>query len=548
MGGMTRGAKIAATAAALLCGLLAALLPAAPASAHAALVRTSPAQGGVVVTAPNEVVLTFSEPVSVVTGKVRVIAPDGSRADGDAPTVRGGVVAIPVRSDAGRGTYLVSYRVISADAHPVSGGFTYSVGAPSATPPALPAEDGSNPVVGTLIPVVKYLGYAGLVLAVGPTLVLAALWPRRLSRRRPSRLAAVGLGLVALGAIGELLLQGPYETGAGLSGMFSGLRDVLDSWFGTMHLVRLAVIASAAFLLRPVLAGRAGVADRVILAILAVVGLSTWPLSGHPAASPVPAVTVVADLAHLASMAVWLGGLTMLLGFLLRQAEERELAAILPIWSRWAAVAIGVLFVAGTLQALVEIGTVTALFRTAYGQLVLVKTGLLGTVLAVAWFSRRLVQGRAAAGAPGRLRRYVGVELAGTAVVVALAAVLVQTTPARTAGANPGGTDSRLYSTTLSSELYSLQVELDPAETGNDSLHLYAYTLDGKPQPVVEWKATAALPSAAVEPIQIPLLTITENHTIGTVTLPTPGNWEFRFTLRLTDVDQATVDTTVHIR
>ena len=83
---------------------------------------------------------------------------------------------------------------------------------------------------------------------------------------------------------------------------------------------------------------------------------------------------------------------------------------------------------------------------------------------------------------------------------------------------------------------------------GNNSVHLYAYTPDGKPQPVAEWKGTAALSSAGLEPIDIPLLTITENHSIGTVSLPTAGSWEFSFTLRVSDVDRATVSTTVQVK
>ena len=110
--------------------------------------------------------------------------------------------------------------------------------------------------------------------------------------------------------------------------------------------------------------------------MLGVVALGTWPLAGHPAASPVPAVSVVVDAVHLASMAVWLGGLVMLVGFLLRQADERELGAILPIWSRWAALAVAALVLAGVVQALIEVGTLSALVSTTYGRLILVKVGL----------------------------------------------------------------------------------------------------------------------------------------------------------------------------
>ncbi|SCE67983.1 copper resistance CopC/CopD family protein [Micromonospora mirobrigensis] len=534
----------------LLVAVVALLLaPATPASAHAVLVSTSPVGSAVVPQAPAEVVLTFSESVRKVSGKIRVIAPDGSRADRGEPRFSGAVVTVPVDSSGPRGTYLVTYRVISADSHPVSGAFTYSVGAPS-TPPTDTGNDvRADPVVGVAVKVAKYLGYTGLLLLVGPALVLAALWPRRLSRRGPARLAWAGLGLLAFATLADLWLQVPYTAGGGILDVSgSGLGEVLGSTFGAAHLVRLGLLAAAAFLLRPLFAAPAGRTDLIILAVLGGAALFTWPLAGHAAASPAPAVSVVVDAVHLGGMAVWLGGLVMLAGFLLRRADERELDAILPIWSRWAALAVSALLLAGTVQALIEVATPKALVDTTYGRLVLAKIVLLAVVIAVAAYSRQLVRRRTAAGRPTPMRRAVLAELAVTAVVLGVSATLVQTTPARTAETQVAGTPSGYYSATLTSSLYSLQVELDPAERGPNTLHLYAYTRDNKPQRVAEWKVTAALPAAGIEPIDVPLLPLTDNHVTGEVSLPAAGQWEFRFTLRTTDIDRATVTATVPIR
>jgi copper transport protein len=553
--------------------------PASPASAHAVLVSTSPVAQSVLSNAPAEVVLTFSESVRQVPDKIRVLGPDGSRVDRGQPRFNGPAVTIGVDTAAPRGTYLVSYRVISADSHPVAGGFTYSVGAPSATP----ADDGGtsrvDPVVPVAVSVAKYLGYAGLVLLVGPVLVLSLLWPRRLSRQGPARVVWTGVGLVTFATVAGLWLQMPYTNGGGLFTVTGQeLQDVLGSTFGAVHLVRLGILAAGAILLRPLLAGRAGHSDHLLLAVLAVAGLVTWPLAGHPAASVVPAVSVVVDAVHLAGMAVWLGGLVMLVGFLLRQANDRELGAILPIWSRWAAAAVFALVLAGTVQGLLEIGTPGALVSTTYGRLLLAKIGLFAVALAAAAYSRQVVRRRAAAEAAaldqadadaldeaevagpddggavagevpasGWLRRTVWMELAVTAVVLAVSATLVQTTPARTAVANTGAAASNFFSATATSTLYSLQVEVDPAKVGNNSIHLYAYTPDNRPQPVVEWKATAALPDKGVEPIDIPLLPLTDNHSTGEISLPTAGQWQLRFTLRTSDIDQATVTTTVPV-
>ena len=535
----------------LLIGLFWVLLgPAAPASAHAALAATDPGNGTIVPDAPNRVTLTFTESVQLVSGKIQVLGPDGTRADQGEPTVSGNTVTIPLRSGGGRGTYLVSYRVISADSHPVGGSLTYSVGAAS-TPPTAPVDETEvNPVVRALIPVGKYLGYAGLVLLVGPSLVLALLWPHRLSRRGPSRLIWTGMGLVTFSTLMAIWLQVPYSLGTGLLDVRVGdLRDVLGSTFGAVMLVRLGVLCAAALLLRPLLRGGGeSKTDLALLGVLGVAALATWPLTGHPTASPVAGVSVVIDAIHLAAMSVWLGGLVMLVGFLLRQADERELGAILPIWSRWAATAVSALIVAGVVQALIEVATPSGLVDSTYGRLILVKVGLALCVLGVAWYSRRLVRSRTAEASPRGLRLVVGVELAITAVVLGVTAALVQIAPPRTAEAADTADTTSTVTRTLTSSTMAMQVDIFPATVGNNSIHLYAYTPDNRPLTVVEWTGTAAMASKGIEPIQIPLLRITDFHAVGDIALPSAGQWTFKFTARTSDVDQQTLTMTADVR
>jgi copper transport protein len=543
--------RLAASGGGLLIGLFWVLMgPVAPAFAHAALVGSDPAADSIVPDAPNKITLTFSESIQLLPGKIQVLGPDGSRADQGDPTVDGANVTIPLRSGGGRGTYLVSYRIISADTHPVGGSITYSVGAASTPPKATIDDTKVDPVVRGLIPVGKYLGYAGLVLLVGPSLVLALLWPHRLSRRGPARVIRTGIGLVTLSTLMAVWLQVPYSIGTSLFDVRVGdLRDVLGSTFGAVMLVRLGVVAAGALLLRPLLRGQGGEskADLALLGVLGVAALATWPLTGHPTASPVAGVSVVIDAIHLAAMSVWLGGLVMLVGFLLRQANERELAAILPIWSRWAATAVSALILAGLISALIEVSSVNGLVHSTYGQLILVKAGLAACVLGVAWWSRRLVRSRTAEQKPRGLRKAVFVELGITAVILGVTAALVQISPPRTSAAAGEAAATTTVTRTLTSSTMALQVDVFPATVGNNSLHLYAYTPDNKPLTVVEWTATAALPAKGIEPIAIPLLRITDFHAIGDIALPQAGQWTFKFTARTSDIDEQTLSMTVQI-
>jgi copper transport protein len=527
----------------------------APASAHAVLVGTDPPPGAVLGTMPAQATLTFSEQVRPVSGQVQLIGPDGKRIAAGRPATAGAVMTIPLRAaDDPRGTYLISYRVISADTHPVAGTITFSVGAPSWTPPAAP-EEGIDPVVRAAAPVAKYLGYAGLVLVIGPAMMLGALWPRlplagglgRPSRRGPIRLVWLGIGLIGAGALGTLYLQAPAETGSSLLDVSIGdLRRAAQSQLGAAVAARLGVLVAVTALLPPVLRGGGGRVRRAGLALLGLAGLVTWPLSGHPVASPMPVVTAAANVVHLAAMGLWLGGLVMLFGFLLPRAGRRQLGVILPVWSRWAAVALLWLVAGGVLQALVEVGTVRALFHSGYGQLVLAKAALLAGVLAIAFFSRRLVKYR---GAPARLRRLVSVELGATATVLALSAVLVQTTPGRADQPAPATPPRKGTVQTVTSALYSLQVDVYPVQLGEyNTLHLVAYTPEGRALRVLEWKVSAALPAQGVEPIDTPVLGIEDNVAVGAVSFPIRGDWQLRMTLRTSEVDAATVTTTIKVR
>jgi copper transport protein len=543
--------RVLTAGAGVLFGLLCVLLgPADPASAHAALVASDPASGTVLPDAPNRVRLTFSESVQLLPDKIQVLAPDGSRADQGEPQSSGKTVTVLLRSGGGRGTYLVSYRVISADSHPVAGSLTFSVGAASTPPTESAAAESVDPVVRALIPVGKYLGYAGLVLLVGPVLVLALLWPHRLSRQGASRLVWTGVGLVLGSTVLALWLQAPYTTGSGLFGVSGDdLQDVLGSTFGAVMLVRLGVICAAAVLLRPLLRGSGGEsrADLALLGVLGVAALATWPLTGHPTASPVAGVSVVVDAVHLSSMAVWLGGLVMLVSFLLPNANERELGAILPIWSRWAATAVAALVLAGVVQALIEVASLSGLVTSTYGQLVLVKSALAAVAIAVAAYSRRLVLKKSAETGPKRLRQAVLVELAVLALVLGVASTLVQIPPPSTAEAAETAETPSTVSQTLRNDTMALQVDVFPAAVGNNSVHLYAYTPDNKPLPVVEWTATAALPAQNIEPIEIPLLRITDFHAVGDIALPVAGEWTLKFTVRTSDIDRSNLSMTIPI-
>ncbi|MEV6305225.1 copper resistance protein CopC [Actinoplanes sp. NPDC051861] len=570
------------------------LTPASPASAHAAPIGSTPAAGSVIGASPTEVTVTFSEPVSPVAGRIQVVAPDGERVSGKA-TVEGNVLRIPVRQ-AGRplGTYLISFRVISADSHPVGGAITFSVGAPSARPEAA-TSTGPHASVAAAVPTLRFLGYAGLTLITGPALFLAFLWPRRRSRRGPLLMIRAGIVLTAFATAGALGTQAQQGSGAALWQVSaSELGEVLTSQFGLLLLARLAILAALAVLLPPMLRGsrrtpgafdaeRKPAPDRELVTAggsaltlvstdvvavparpepiprprvsrarvaavlaLAVAGLATWPMTGHAIAAPMPAVTVTVGVLHMAAMAVWIGGLITLTGFLLRGTDQRVLGVVLPVWSRWAALSVLWLAIAGAVQSVVQLGSVPALWQTGYGRLLLAKLGVLAVVLALAAAARRFVN----TARNGRgLRRTVGIEVVATAVILAISAVLVQVDPGRTAAANQAAITNDGLSETLNSSIYTLQFNIFPVQVGEyNTVHAFLYTPAGAPLPAEEWEVSTKFLDQDLEAVRAPLAPLNPvHHALGSVTFPLPGTYEIAFTIRINELDRATVKTTVTV-
>ncbi|MFE7518669.1 copper resistance CopC/CopD family protein [Streptomyces halstedii] len=393
------------TAAALLAVLFGMVLAgASPASAHAALTGSDPQDGAVVATAPEEVALTFSEQIAVSDDSIRVLDPSGERADTGAPRelTDGGPVRYGVALHSGLpdGTYTVAWQAVSADSHPVSGAFTFSIGAPSDTTVALPSNEAGGGLVGTLYGIARYAAYAGFILLAGGSAFVLACWRRGAGERPLQRLVVRGWITLTAATLVMLLLRNPYTGSGKLADAFDldGLQAVLDTKPGAALVSRLLLLGASALFVAVLFGAYAKREDEkekqdltfgltVGGAVLAIGIAGTWALAEHASTGLQPGIAMPVDVAHLLAVAAWLGGLAALLVALYRTPHIT--ADAVRRFSRVAFGSVVVLAATGLYQSWRQVGSWSALTGTWYGQLLLVKVGLVAAILAVAWFSRR---------------------------------------------------------------------------------------------------------------------------------------------------------------
>jgi copper transport protein len=440
--------------AALLVAFLAAgLLTASVASGHATVLETVPANGATLDRAPARVELTFNEAVEARFGAFRVLDARGDRVD-DGTIVRPTRqrIGVGLRPDLPDGSYAATYRVVSADGHPVTGGISFVIGAPSAGGTVdvarlvTDAEQGAPAGIGPALAVARAVRYAGIAAVVGFVAFLLVAW--RPVRGVPEAADVVGpaadrwaRAAALLGAIGvaaTFVLQGATVAGTGVLPALSPAAwgDVAQTRTGLWLLVALGLLLVLAGLL-PRVGGalRAGRVTPATVTVVALTGLlaATPALGGHAAASHPAGVMVVLQTVHVAAIGAWLGGL-LLLGRLLRvvsvtggpgtdraattsagssdgatastatvdAARPTHLrVALLDGFGPLAITAVLALIVAGVVLSVVQLTAVGDLVDSAYGRAILLKALLTFAAVAVAVVQRRRIAPRVAAARNG---------------------------------------------------------------------------------------------------------------------------------------------------
>ncbi|MER6535588.1 copper resistance protein CopC [Streptomyces sp900105755] len=388
------------------------LAGAGPASAHAALTGSDPSQGVVVTKAPDQVSLTFSENVSLNNNSIRVLDPQGKRVDLAKPdNLSGTTYGVQLKSGLGKGTYTVAWQVVSADSHPVAGAFTFSVGAPSKTVASVGDQEAGGGVVGWLYGFGRYMSYAGYIVLVGGAAFVLGCWQRGSGVRAMQRLVVGGWLTLTAATLWLLLLRGSYTTSGSVGDIFdlNLLGQVLQTKPGAALVSRLLLLAAAALFIAVLFGAydkREDEEKRDLTFGLAVGGTvvaaglaASWAMAEHASTGLQPGIAMPVDVIHLLAVAAWLGGLTALLVALYRAPADTPVeSAAVQRFSRVAFGSVLALVATGVYQSWRQLGSWSAFTDTAYGELLLVKIGLVALLVGIASISRRWTGRLVAAG------------------------------------------------------------------------------------------------------------------------------------------------------
>ncbi|MFL5863430.1 MAG: copper resistance CopC/CopD family protein [Solirubrobacteraceae bacterium] len=555
-----------------------ALIAPGSASAHAYLVKTVPAANGVLDTPPTTVALTYDEAVEPRLAIISVTSASGaqetrgpvrrSRADAD-------TLVVPVRPNLRQGWYLVYWRAISVDGHPVQGAFTYAIGPNPGPAPrfAIPSIAGSATSAQPLV--ARTVMFLAVMIAIG-LFVLRVIVARVLARRtggaglRALSVAYVVASVVGLFAIGAYLdastavdsLRSVFDVSALVS-----LFRVTASGRGYVDMLlcfALFCVAgwTALYLDRPDRSRRsiAELAAQTGALLAAGAALVVPGTAGHAAQTSPAGLTLSADWLHLVSGSLWLGGLVGLLVLWFAVPAARRvstLSVVVPRFSNLALGAVGVLAISGTIEAIDHMPTVNALWKTGYGVAILVKVVILLAALAVA--SGNLLRTapalgaaqadpRRAAGASGRLRGLASAEVVLVGGAVFVAALLSSLAPPPSAFALQNAALAQVgpgpVAHTVTRNGYRLSVVVAPNRAAAPDTFILRITKRGRPvrhanvtltfnhtqmeMPQQQYQLTEIRPGVYAR--SAPALIMVGNWTLGFQVTP-PGGQPFTATI-----------------
>lgn len=348
---------------------------------------------------PRVVTLDFTETLNRrLTGASLVSVANGTTAS-SVSSISGRRMTVRPTVRLPRGAYRLDWHSVSTDdGHALEGSFSFGVRA-SAGSSEHSVDQSPLARDGWVRVLARALMYAGLLVFAGALLLPALLSRTGGSWLAPSGMATVEDGEVARVVERERALVNDFGFVAAGAAAFSAIADAADAASGIsvggLHdylLGSRAGEARVAVVILVLIAGSVAVRRPRAAAVPAALALGAVALSGHASSADPRWLSVGVDWLHLVAAAVWLGGIALIVavwgpalrggGSVRRLAVARD---VLPVFGRVALPAFGLVVLTGAASAVIELGSLSALWQTDYGRVLLFKMGLVAFVAAASY-------------------------------------------------------------------------------------------------------------------------------------------------------------------
>lgn len=497
-----------------------------PVEAHAGLKSSEPAASSVLEKSPEEIVLKFAEQVEISFGSIRLFDANsklivlpvpnyGSVDDAvDAKTVR---VSVPNLEP---GSYLVIWRVVSVDSHPVQGAFGFQIGSRGTNLTDLGVEilaNASAPgLVRGLMGIARWLSFLGVMVLVGAMLLAT----RIIGQSRIKFVINSSWFVAVVGSVLVLVMQAPYALGSSLSDSVSitSVMQVLETRLGIWLIIRAVILLLFLLIIwkrnlhkKPIW--------RMATTILSVVLFATFSISGHPGMRQFSALSIGTDIVHFLCVAVWMGGLVTMV--LLGRKWQSESPKVIAWFSFSATIAMPIMVVTGVAQAWRMMEGFQNLFSTTYGTVLSIKVILVVIAIAAGTKARQIFKSKKVDSEDLKKIKFsktIVVESVIGLVVLAVTAVLVSVPPLSVNTSAP-------FTSTLVQSNVIADITITPARVGNVEIHIVFSPPGGALEPINSMTARISLVNGEIPPIPIGIKPIGVNHFLANLQVPRSGDW-----------------------
>ncbi|TYS09597.1 copper transporter [Bacillus subtilis] len=448
--------------------------------AHAYIVKSSPSENSELKSAPAHAEIEFNEPVEEGFHYIKVYNSNGERVDNGKTEIKkdnNHIMTVKLKKNLPHDVYRAEWNAVSADGHPVSGVIPFSIGKAEG---GFSSQKAAGSPLNPETAADRAMLYTALSLFIG-TVFFHLFWYKGDSEQLAKRTRRILI--VSITALGlALLLQLPIQTKANAGGWGSAFQPIyiretlFETAGGTIWIIQATLFVLLALSVIPVIRkNRYSSFGYWTAPLIFFFGLLlAKAFTGHAAVVEEKAVGILMDFLHLSSASIWVGGIAALVLLLANEWKQPDKTLAWETVSRfspWALTAVGVILFSGLLNGFFIIRSMDSLFHTAYGQALLVKSGLFVLMLVLGVLHFLLTRKQRRAG----ISRTVKVEWAiGIAVLITAAVFTSLPSP-------PEPVPEPFYQTKAIENGQSVSLSISPNQPGKNVFELRVTDHNGDP-------------------------------------------------------------------